>query len=81
MYMIGHGEVRVHKGDQDIATLSAGQVFGEMSLILNDLCMADVTASTYSDIFVLSKDKFTDLTKQHDDLWSNVQSVMASRAS
>jgi len=81
MYMIGHGQVRVHRGEQEIANLGSGQVFGEMSLITNDLCTADVTASSYCDIFVLSKEKFKLLTDQHTDLHANVQAVVASRAS
>jgi serine phosphatase RsbU (regulator of sigma subunit) len=62
MYFIASGSVRVHDGDVDLAQLNAGEVFGEMAVLDNELRSASVTVA--SDSILLSLDK--------DSLWKTV---------
>lgn len=79
MYLIGHGSVTVHIGDQFITNLSEGQCFGEFALIGDGIRATDVTASTYCDVFKLSKEKFDDLYRSHADLRLNIEKIVQER--
>ena len=79
MYLIGHGSVIIHNADQYITTLGEGTCFGEMALIGDGLRTTDVTASSYCDVFKLSKDKFEELIKAHADLRINIDRVVKDR--
>ena len=79
MYVIGHGDVNVHNGDHHIATLAEGSCFGEMSLVQSETRNADVTAKSYCDLYILSKDKFHTLAKKHEILRANVDLIMQER--
>jgi hypothetical protein len=79
MYLIGHGSVTVHIGDQFITNLNEGQCFGEFALIGDGIRATDVTAATYCDVFKLSKDKFDELYKAHSDLRLNIEKIVQER--
>jgi voltage-gated potassium channel len=79
LFVIGHGQVRVHLKEFHIADLSDGQCFGEMALIGDNERKADVTAVGYCDLFVLEKESFDDLLVLNDDLKCNIESVVAKR--
>lgn len=79
MFLIGHGTVTVHIGDQFITNLGDGTCFGEMALISDGFRTTDVTASTYCDIFTLSKEKFEELIHDHEDLRKNVVKLATDR--
>jgi hypothetical protein len=81
MYMIGHGQVRIHDGDMHIAQLHDGQVFGEMALLASEKRGADVTAISHCDIFTLSRERFLHLMANHKDLEKNVQKIITLRKS
>ncbi len=79
MYLIGHGTVTVHAGEQFIASLGEGQCFGEFALIGEGVRGADVTAATYCDAFKLSKEKFDELFATHLDLRTNIEKLVLER--
>jgi CPA1 family monovalent cation:H+ antiporter len=79
MYLIGHGNVIIHHGEQYITTLGEGTCFGEMALIGDGLRSTDVTASSYCDVFKLSKERFGDLFNAHADLRQNIERVVVER--
>ena len=79
MFLIGHGEVTVHDGDTFISTLGDGHCFGELALIGEGIRGADITAKTYCDIFKLSKERFDELFKNHVDLRTNIEHIVAER--
>ncbi len=81
MYLIGHGTVNVHIGDQFITSLGPGACFGEMALIGHPKRASDVTAASYCDIFKLSKKQFDELIANHADLRANVVRIAAERQS
>jgi CRP-like cAMP-binding protein len=56
LFLILSGEVAVHRGPQTFATLSAGEFFGEMSLVEPAPRSATVTAMSASFLFRLPHD-------------------------
>jgi CRP-like cAMP-binding protein len=81
MFLLGHGTVNVHIGEQFITSLGAGACFGEMALIGDPRRTSDVTAASYCDIFKLSKKQFDELISTHPDLKANVVRIAAERKS
>jgi voltage-gated potassium channel len=79
MYLIGHGNVIIHNGEQYITTLGEGTCFGEMALIGDGLRSTDVTASSYCDVFKLSKERFDELFTAHADLRQNIERLARER--
>ena len=79
MYLIGHGSVTIHIGDQFITNLGEGACFGEMALIDDGVRSTDVTAASYCDIFKLSKEKFLELVGSHSDLCENITRIASER--
>lgn len=66
-YHIQSGLVKVHKHvtaneTTEVSTLSAGQFFGETSLLLHEPCNADVTAVGPVQCYVLSEQEFNNLS-------------------
>ena len=65
MYAVLGGKVAVRDGDKTLATLTTGDMFGEMALIDNEPRSATVVADEDSHLFVLSETTFqTLLTKR-----------------
>jgi hypothetical protein len=82
MFVIGHGVVDVILEDGSIvAQLHEGQFFGEAALLKETTRNANVRASTYTDLYRLSKNDFLQIIKNHPELLDNLQNVSAKRAS
>ena len=79
MYLIGHGTVTVHNGEQFITNLGPGTCVGEMALIGDGVRSTDVTSQSYCDVFKLSKDKFEELLSAHTDLRINIERLVLDR--
>lgn len=79
MYLIGHGTVTVHNGEQFITNLGPGTCVGEMALIGDGVRSTDVTSQSYCDVFKLSKDKFEELLSAHTDLRINIERLVLER--
>ncbi len=82
MFVIGHGVVDVILEDGSVvAQLHEGQFFGEAALLKETTRNANVRASTYTDLYRLSKDNFIEIIENHPDLLENMQNVSKRRAS
>lgn len=87
-YFLVAGKVRVSKqipgmGEEALAVLGAGEVFGEMSLLDESTRSAGALAHERCRLLVITKDAFDDLLFLHKDLayevlWSCVR-MLASR--
>jgi CRP/FNR family cyclic AMP-dependent transcriptional regulator len=88
LYIILEGKVRISRevggmGEEALAVLGAGDVFGEMSLLDESPRSADANAHERCRLLVITKDAFDDLLFLHKDLayevlWSCVR-MLASR--
>ena len=56
MYFIASGKARVHDGKVELATLEAGDLFGEMAVLDSDVRSASVTADEDSVLLGLERD-------------------------
>ena len=88
LYVIGKGEVEVLRKDtsgaqKPIATLSAPQFFGEMSLVDKEYRSATVRAVGEVETLYLSAENLTTFRKQHRDgftfLVVNIARVLSGR--
>jgi CRP-like cAMP-binding protein len=88
LYIILEGKVRISRevagmGEEALAVLGAGEVFGEMSLLDESPRSAGALAHERCRLLVITKDAFDDLLFLHKDLayevlWSCVR-MLASR--
>ena len=88
LFIIVEGKVRISReisglGEEALAVLGAGEIFGEMSLLDEAPRSADARAHERCRLFVISKDAFDDLLFLHkalayEVLWACVR-MLASR--
>ena len=82
MYFIQCGVVAVVLDDGQVATrLSDGSHFGEICLLTEDRRVANVVATTTTDLFSLSKENFNSLLEEFPDMEQALQAVALHRLS
>lgn len=79
MFIVAHGEVNVSRDGQAISALKQGQVFGEIALIENVHRTADVVASHYCDLYILSKSDFTEVCAKFPELRRHFEEIYQHR--
>jgi small-conductance mechanosensitive channel/CRP-like cAMP-binding protein len=84
MYIVIHGTVDVHVNgpggiSEYLATLEAGQFFGEMSLLTGEKRSANVIAMTSVECLVIGKRSLTDLFDLYPELALDISGVIAER--
>lgn len=79
VYFIVKGEAAVERNGSPLATLQAGDVFGEAALISNQPRNATVRAVTPLDVVAVSRDAFRELLGNLPGLESTMQSIMCAR--
>lgn len=83
LYIVLEGELAIERGGVELARISAGTHFGEMSLFNQRPRSASVRALTYTRLFVMHRDTFVELVKSKKELgvkllW-NIGSVLSER--
>lgn len=72
LYLVESGEVRVVKGEgagsREITRLGPGQLFGEMSLVEDELTSASVIAASEVRLLVIHRNEFEDLLAKNQAL-------------
>lgn len=79
MYYIRAGEVSIVVNGQEVGTLNAGEIFGEMALIDSSVRFADAIAKTDCQIVAIDERYFTFLIQEHPFFAINVMRVLADR--
>ena len=81
MYFISRGAVDVTNEDENItyATLSAGQFFGEIALLLSTPRTATVRSRVYCDLYVLDKDTFDSILQRYPNFAMEVEELAETR--
>ncbi len=81
MYFISRGEVDVtnEEGTVTYATLTSGQFFGEIALLLSTPRTATVKARDYCDLYVLDKDTFDNILQRYPRFAKNVEELSDAR--
>ena len=76
MYFVMEGCVRIHNGDVVITHLDAGQVFGEVAALSNELRTASVTAEMDTTLLMLEQESiYTTLASRPDAARSVIQAL------
>ncbi len=79
MYIIVEGQMRVHDGDREIATLGKNQVFGELAALDPEPRMASVTALEDCQLFRLDQGPLYDLMAEHIEVVRGITRVLCQR--
>ncbi|MBX2834651.1 MAG: cyclic nucleotide-binding domain-containing protein [Micavibrio sp.] len=84
-FLIQTGKVLVYSsnpqsgGDIEIARLDAGQIFGEMGLIMDGTRTASVRALENTTLIVITRDAFSQRLKKSDPMIKSVVEMMSQR--
>jgi voltage-gated potassium channel len=83
MYFISGGSVDVvsEDGKTIYATLTAGQFFGEIALLLSSPRTATIRAKDYCDLYRLDKGSFDKILKKHDNFAQKMHELAEKRRS
>jgi CRP-like cAMP-binding protein len=79
LFMIVDGEAEIFKGTQLMATLGAGEMFGEMALLTGETRSATVIASTSMELYELDKGDFDAMLTHSPQLASGLSRILARR--
>ena len=76
----GSAEILSDEGRRGHGTLSAGDHFGDLSLMLGEKRTASVTASTYCDVFILEHEDFNRIKREYSELREVLKKVSSEKS-
>jgi CRP/FNR family transcriptional regulator, cyclic AMP receptor protein len=79
LYLIAAGRVRVHDGDDQIAVLGPGEVFGELAALDPEPRMASVTALDPCLLLRMGHAELTELMAEHPEVATGIIQVLCRR--
>ena len=81
MFFISKGSVDVMSGDETItyATLSSGQFFGEIALLISVPRTATIKAKEYCDLYRLDKETFERIIERYPDFAEKIRQLAEKR--
>jgi CRP-like cAMP-binding protein len=79
----GHADVVISRGllrrGQTVAQLKAGDIFGEMSIIMDQPCNADIIASNPVKVLAASRKLFEWLVREHEEFAKKIRKIITER--
>jgi len=79
MYVIHHGEVKIHKGGTTLALLKEKEVFGELALLDAEVRSASVTANTDCVLFRIEQEPFYELIENRPEVARGFIKILCQR--
>jgi CRP-like cAMP-binding protein len=79
LFLIITGQVRVHKGELEIAVLGERQVVGEMALLDSEPRSASVTALTDVTLLRIQQEDFADILTEKPEIALGIIKVLSRR--
>jgi small-conductance mechanosensitive channel/CRP-like cAMP-binding protein len=83
LYVLRSGSVAVRLGargaDREVATLSEGQFFGEMSLMTGESRSATVVAKTDCECYIVDKEAFQEILDERPELAGTISDILSRR--
>jgi hypothetical protein len=76
----GSAEILSDEGRRVHGTLSAGDHYGDLSLMLGEKRTASVTASTYCDVFILEHEDFNRIKREYSELREVLKKVSSEKS-
>lgn len=80
MFVILQGSVNVRRGEEALASLGPGGIFGEMSLLTGSPRTADVAAVDQTRCLVVDREGFRLVLERNPALLANIRDIIASRS-
>ena len=78
-YLIEEGTAEVLIGDQVVAEIPAGELVGEISLLLRDVCTATVRARTDLSVLVIPHNRFDQVAGEAPEIGMEMARELARR--
>jgi CRP-like cAMP-binding protein len=83
LYVVRSGSVAVrlggHGAEREVATLSTGQFFGEMSLMTGESRSATVVAKSDCECYIVDKEAFQEILEERPELAGIISEILARR--
>ena len=79
LYFIVRGQVRVHRGDKELAVLGERQVFGEMSLLDSEPRSASISAVSDVELLRIDRDDFNEILSEKPEIAQGIIKVLSRR--
>jgi CRP-like cAMP-binding protein len=83
LYVVRSGQVAVQVGVlgafKELAVLSEGQFFGEMSLMTGAMRAATVVAKTDAECYIVDKESFQEIVQEKPELAGVISEILAQR--
>jgi len=79
LYIVVEGRVRVHNGGRELAQLSKGDCFGEMSVFDAEPRSASVTTLTPCECLVLTQEQLYDAIEETPEIAVNIIKLLSRR--
>lgn len=78
-YLIMDGEVKVEKGEKEIAILKKGDYFGEMALLDHEPRSATIIATADSDFLQLGREEFYEILDEYPSISRGIITTLSRR--
>lgn len=79
MFIIFHGEVKIHKGSVTLAILKEKEVFGELSLLDAETRSATATAHTDCVLYKIDQEPFYELLDERPEVARGIIKILCRR--
>ncbi len=79
MFVVINGDVRIHRGEQEVLIAKPKSAFGIWALFEEKERVVSATCLTDTQLLCLEKDDFHDLLADHSEITRSVLSAMAKR--
>ena len=79
LFIVVDGNVRIHKGDQELAMLGKGTCLGEMALLDDEPRSADATVTEDSILFKIEQEGFYEVMGSQSDIMEGIIKLLTGR--
>ena len=79
LFIVVDGNVRIHKGDQELAMLGKGTCLGEMALLDDEPRSADATVTEDSTLFKIEQEGFYEVMGSQSDIMEGIIKLLTGR--
>ncbi len=79
LYIIMDGDIKIHKGDRHIASLSKGACLGEMALLDQEPRSADATSETEATLLKIKQEDFYEIMSSNMEIMQGIVKLLTGR--
>ena len=79
LFIVVNGNVKIHKGEQELAMLGKGTCLGEMALLDDEPRSADATVTEDSVLFRIEQEGFYEVMGSQSDIMEGIIKLLTGR--